>query len=174
MLNIGPAEVLVIALIALIVVGPEQLPGVLRKIGKGAGQLRSMADGLKKDFMSGMDELDPNNWAEGKPRGTGTTTDPIIGPGAYGTVPESETKPVSETEGKSTRQLAEEKAARDAAAADAAQPITKPQPPAHRTDNTSEASEASEAAQVSEPEQSQAENLVEPVDPVDPEGEPQS
>lgn len=83
MLNIGPGEILVIALIALIVVGPEQLPSVLRRIGKTAGSLRHMADGLKKDFMSGMDELDPNKWSEA-PRGKGTTTDPILGPGAYG------------------------------------------------------------------------------------------
>jgi sec-independent protein translocase protein TatB len=96
MLNIGPAEVLVIALIALIVVGPEQLPGVLRKVGKSAGQLRKMADGLKNDFMSGMDELDPNSWVADKPRGKGTTTDPIIGPGAYGPPPKTETEPKPE------------------------------------------------------------------------------
>lgn len=126
MLNIGPAEVLVIALIALIVVGPEQLPGVLRKIGKSAGQLRHMADGLKKDFMSGMEELDPNTWTEEKPRGKGTTTDPIIGPGAYGAVAGSAVGTSSEVEGKSTRQLADEKAAKDEAAAQDDQPITKP------------------------------------------------
>jgi len=83
MLNIGPGEILVIALVALIVVGPEQLPGVLRRVGKTAGSLRHMADSLKKDFMSGMEELDPNKWTEPK-RGTGTITDPILGPGAYG------------------------------------------------------------------------------------------
>ena len=95
MLNIGPGEILVIALIALIVVGPEQLPAVLRRIGKTAGSLRHMADGLKKDFMSGMDELDPNKWTE-TPRGKGSVTDPIIGPGAYG--PPIEDAPAPETE----------------------------------------------------------------------------
>lgn len=93
MLNIGPGEILVIALIALIVVGPEQLPSVLRKLGKSAGQLRHMADGLKQDFMAGMDELDPNKWAE-KPRGKGTINDPILGPGA--SEPDSKADPDGE------------------------------------------------------------------------------
>lgn len=124
MLNIGPAEVLVIALIALIVVGPEQLPGMLRKVGKGAGQLRTMADGLKKEFMSGMEELDPNSWVGEKPRGKGTTTDPIIGPGAYGPLPKAETE------------VAKEKPQSDGGPQDhirpevEEQPVTTPQPEA--------------------------------------------
>lgn len=82
MLNIGPGEVLVIALVALIFVGPDQLPGVLRRLGRSMSQLKTMADGLKREFMSGMEELDPSKWDE--PRGKGTLTDPILGPGAYG------------------------------------------------------------------------------------------
>lgn len=76
MFNIGGAEVLVIALIALVVVGPEQLPSVLRKAGQYASQVRQMSTGLRQEFMSGVDELDPTNW-DGE-RGTGEPGKPIV------------------------------------------------------------------------------------------------
>ncbi len=76
MFNIGGPEVLVIALIALVVVGPEQLPSVLRKAGQYAAQIRQMSTGLRQEFMAGVDELDPTNW-EGE-RGTGEPDKPIV------------------------------------------------------------------------------------------------
>lgn len=76
MFNIGGPEVLVIALIALVVVGPEQLPSVLRKAGQYANQFRQMSTGLRQEFMAGVDELDPTNW-EGE-RGTGEPDKPIV------------------------------------------------------------------------------------------------
>ncbi len=62
MFNIGGPEVLVIALIALVVVGPEQLPSVLRKLGKQAAQLRAMTQSVRDEFMSEIDEVNPVNW----------------------------------------------------------------------------------------------------------------
>lgn len=76
MFNIGGPEVLVIALIALVVVGPEQLPSVLRKAGQYAAQVRQMSTGLRQEFMAGVDELDPTKW-EGE-RGTGEPDKPIV------------------------------------------------------------------------------------------------
>ena len=62
--------------IDLVVVGPEQLPSVLRKAGKYASQLRSMSTGLRQEFMAGVDELDPTKWdAE---RGNGEPDTPIV------------------------------------------------------------------------------------------------
>ena len=65
MFGIGGGEFLVIALVALIAVGPEQLPSLMRKMGGYAGQMRSMADGVRSEFMDGMEELDPNKWTGG-------------------------------------------------------------------------------------------------------------
>lgn len=62
MFNIGGSEVLVIALIALVVVGPEQLPSVLRKAGKEMARLRSMTSSIRDEFMAGVEELDPTTW----------------------------------------------------------------------------------------------------------------
>ncbi len=96
MFNIGGGEVLVIALIALIVVGPEQLPGVLRKAGRYANQFRSVTTSLRQEFMSGIDELDPTKW-DG--RGPGTNESPIVPRGLAGkpadTTPGAGIKPVS-------------------------------------------------------------------------------
>lgn len=68
MLNIGPGEMLVICVVLLLAVGPEQLPGLIRKIGNLAAQLRSMTDSFRSDFMSGVEELEqaanPKKWAD--------------------------------------------------------------------------------------------------------------
>ena len=65
--NIGPGEIIIVALVLLIAVGPEQLPGVIRRAGRAVSQARSMTEGLRSDFMAGMDEIeratDPNAWA---------------------------------------------------------------------------------------------------------------
>lgn len=67
MFNVGPGELIIVALVLLIAVGPEQLPGVIRRAGTVIGQAKSMTEGLRSDFMSGMDEIeratDPNAWA---------------------------------------------------------------------------------------------------------------
>jgi sec-independent protein translocase protein TatB len=82
--NVGGAEVLVIAVIALIAVGPEQLPGVLRKLGRTMGQMRSMAAGLRDEFMAGANELgdvaDPDSWFGG----AGRADDPVVRRGPAG------------------------------------------------------------------------------------------
>jgi len=100
MFNIGGPEVLVIALIALVVVGPDQLPSIMRQVGKYASQLRSMSTGLRQEFMAGVDEIDPTKW-DGQ-RGTGEPGKPIVPKGYAERVAAGEdgnpfkTKPVSQ------------------------------------------------------------------------------
>lgn len=40
MLNLGGMEILVILVVALLVLGPEKLPSVMRSVGKAVGELR--------------------------------------------------------------------------------------------------------------------------------------
>ena len=54
--EIGPLEIVVVAVVALIVFGPEKLPGIARSIGKTLSELRRMASEVKTDFESGLDE----------------------------------------------------------------------------------------------------------------------
>ncbi len=72
MFGVGGGEFIVIALLALIVVGPEQLPGLMRKAGQTASQLRSMSNSLRTEFMNGIDQADVTKW------GKGTTDDPVV------------------------------------------------------------------------------------------------
>ena len=51
--GIGGLEYLVIGIVALLVVGPERLPGMLRQLGKLVAKARGMAN----DFRSSFDEM---------------------------------------------------------------------------------------------------------------------
>jgi sec-independent protein translocase protein TatB len=50
-LGIGPAELLLILVIALIVVGPERLPEISRTIAKTLNNLRAMSQGLTAEWQ---------------------------------------------------------------------------------------------------------------------------
>ena len=58
--EVGGTELIVIAIVALIVVGPKDLPLMLRKIGQFVGKLRGMASEFRASFdeMARQSELD--------------------------------------------------------------------------------------------------------------------
>lgn len=58
--GIGGMEILVIGLIALLVVGPKDLPVLMRRIGKIVGRARAMANDFRASFdeMARQSELD--------------------------------------------------------------------------------------------------------------------
>lgn len=56
MLNIGPQELLLVLVIALIVVGPTRLPELGRSIGKGLRELRKAQDEVKRTIQVNLDE----------------------------------------------------------------------------------------------------------------------
>lgn len=58
MLNVGIFELLLIAGIALMVVGPEQLPQLFRSAGRWYGQARRAADELRRAFVLEADRQD--------------------------------------------------------------------------------------------------------------------
>ena len=55
MLNIGPQELLVVLIIALLVVGPKRLPEMSRQIGRGLRELRKIQEDVKG--MVNLDEV---------------------------------------------------------------------------------------------------------------------
>lgn len=60
--GIGMPELIFIAVIALIVLGPQRLPGVMREVAKFIGQLRSLTNELTSQFseeIAMLEELDP-------------------------------------------------------------------------------------------------------------------
>jgi Tat protein translocase TatB subunit len=56
MLNIGPPELILIFVIALVIVGPQRLPELGRTIGKGLREFRKMQDEVKDMVNTGMGE----------------------------------------------------------------------------------------------------------------------
>ena len=58
--GIGGLEYLVIGIVALVVVGPERLPGMLRQLGKMVAKARGMANEFRSSFdeMARQSELD--------------------------------------------------------------------------------------------------------------------
>jgi sec-independent protein translocase protein TatB len=53
MFDIGYSELLMIAVVALIVIGPKDLPNVMRTVGKWVGKARGMA----RHFRTGIDTM---------------------------------------------------------------------------------------------------------------------
>ena len=58
MFDIGWSELLVIAVVALIAIGPKELPGMLRMIGQWMGKARKMAGEFQGQFNEAMREAE--------------------------------------------------------------------------------------------------------------------
>lgn len=59
MLGVGWTEMLVIGVVALIVIGPKELPAVMQKLGKFAGTIRRMGSEFQRELnkTTGLDEI---------------------------------------------------------------------------------------------------------------------
>jgi sec-independent protein translocase protein TatB len=59
MLGLGWTEIMVIGVVALIVIGPKDLPMVMNRIGKFAGQIRRMGQDFQREInkTTGLDEV---------------------------------------------------------------------------------------------------------------------
>jgi sec-independent protein translocase protein TatB len=53
MFDVAPTEFMLVAVIALIVIGPKELPRVLRMVGQWVGKARNVA----RQFRAGFDEM---------------------------------------------------------------------------------------------------------------------
>jgi sec-independent protein translocase protein TatB len=58
MFDIGGSELIVIAVVALIAIGPKELPGVLRMVGQWMGKARKMAAEFQGQFQEAMREAE--------------------------------------------------------------------------------------------------------------------
>jgi len=89
-LNIGPQELLVILLVALVIVGPQRLPELSRTIGRGLREFRKAQDDVKKTIRLGLDETEPTarrtpnpaTTAEALPDRSGPAVEPSSAPPA--------------------------------------------------------------------------------------------
>lgn len=67
MFNLGGLELVAIALIALVVLGPDKLPAAVRQLGALVGQLRRMSESFRVDVTAALSE-DPADTVAGSDR----------------------------------------------------------------------------------------------------------
>ena len=82
MFDIGWSELVVIAVVALIAIGPKELPGVLRMVGQWMGQARKMAAEFQGQFQEAMREAEmadlKKSFDEVKEAATGFTSGNVM------------------------------------------------------------------------------------------------
>src|SRR5258706_14588631 len=82
MFDIGWSEFVVIAVVALIAIGPKELPGVLRMVGQWMGKARKMAAEFQGQFQEAMREAEmadlKKSFDEVKEAATGFTGNNIM------------------------------------------------------------------------------------------------
>lgn len=64
MFDIGWSELLVIGIVALVVIGPKELPRVLRSVGQGIGKLRRMAGEFQGQFNEALREAELSDFKD--------------------------------------------------------------------------------------------------------------
>ena len=73
MFNVGGPEVLVILLVALIALGPAQLPEAARKVGKVMGEVRKVSSNFQREITSAFEAEEKK--AKDKPVSSGGPVD---------------------------------------------------------------------------------------------------
>ena len=58
MFGVGLPEMMIIAVVALLVIGPDKLPGVLRSIGKGLVQLKRATSDVRTTVQDEMNKIE--------------------------------------------------------------------------------------------------------------------
>ena len=135
MFDIGMTELLVIGIVALIVVGPKDLPGMFRTLGRFTGKMRSMAREFQRAMEDAADESgmrdigkDLKGYSNPKKYGLDKLNeaadsfekwDPMKAPAKPG---------AAKKRGPETERLAAERRARSAAA-EPAEPVADPDAP---------------------------------------------
>jgi TatA/E family protein of Tat protein translocase len=61
--QVGPLEILVIFIVALLVFGPAKLPEIGRQVGRGIRELRRLQDSLRRDLDDVLGDDDSNGAA---------------------------------------------------------------------------------------------------------------
>jgi TatA/E family protein of Tat protein translocase len=85
MFNIGPLELVVILVVALLVVGPQKLPEVGRSIGQGIREFRKAQEEVRRSLRSTLQDDDGQSKRPARPKRTpGASSAPVSsgnGPG---------------------------------------------------------------------------------------------
>ena len=111
MFDIGGGELVVIGIVALVAIGPKELPTVLRTVGRYMGKIRRMSSEFQGQFQEAMREAEMSDLKKHADdlKSSFTNFDPL-----------SENKPADTPEAGSTAETVAAAAAADMAAANTA------------------------------------------------------
>lgn len=111
MLNIGPQELLLILVVALLVVGPRRLPELARSLGKGIRELRKAQDEVSRTIKVSLDDERPPTTRAARPT-LPETPEPTTAPAGSAETPPvhptpapSEVEEISKTLGRGLAEL---------------------------------------------------------------------
>jgi Tat protein translocase TatB subunit len=81
--NLGAGEILVILLVALLVLGPDKLPGAAKSIGRGMAQFRRLSSGFEQEVRDAMHGagVDSSPTSSASPQAASGTLHPGLGAG---------------------------------------------------------------------------------------------
>lgn len=65
--QLGPAEILVVLFVALLVFGPKRLPEVGRQVGRGLRELRKLQDSMRREIDDVLHADEPPSAVPGTP-----------------------------------------------------------------------------------------------------------
>ena len=67
MFNVGGPEIVVILLVALVILGPDQLPKAMRTFGNVMAEIRKVTGGLQAEMHKAMESIDSSGPSEPDP-----------------------------------------------------------------------------------------------------------
>ncbi|MDQ3575197.1 MAG: twin-arginine translocase TatA/TatE family subunit [Actinomycetota bacterium] len=85
--SIGPLEVLVVLVVALLVLGPEKLPGAARTLGRAIGEVRRYTTGFQNEMRDAF--ADPKSPTGGASTGAASTGEAPTSGASTGEAPTS-------------------------------------------------------------------------------------
>lgn len=74
MFNVGGPEIVLILLVALVVLGPEQLPKAMRTFGNVMGEIRKVSGSFQDEMRNAMDTIESTGSTKDSPGEAGSTT----------------------------------------------------------------------------------------------------
>ena len=80
MFNLGPMELLVIVVVALVVLGPQRLPDAMRQVGKGVAEARRWSTQVSTEVRSVFDDGETRPSSPPRASGGPTATAAAIAP----------------------------------------------------------------------------------------------
>ena len=102
MLNIGPGEVLVILVIALVVLGPSRLPATARTLGRFLAKTRDVVNRFQQEMQAAADAP-----LEAIARERGRLNEPLKTPAETGTPATDESPPTEDPSSPAAAETAE-------------------------------------------------------------------